>query len=153
MPIKSLPPVGGTIEPHFIFTRTEEGREHFAVHARAAHWTSDQLLGHVHETAGAGWVADWSTDLARPQRAMPGFLSQRDAASALFWFQQPSITDRCQEWYAPKDTWVNVTVHVRAETEDAAYDAIAESIQCVPGGEGLVEAEETTYSLTIRTEW
>jgi hypothetical protein len=152
MPIKSLPPVGGSIQPHFIFTETEPGREHYAVHARVAHWTSDQLLGHVYETSGAGWVADWTTDPARQQIAMPEFQSKEGAASALFWFEPPSITDRCQDWYAPKDSWVHVTVEVRAETEDAAYAGIAESVACAPGGSGTLEAEETTYSLTITTK-
>ncbi|MFD9815195.1 hypothetical protein [Streptomyces sp. NPDC059080] len=151
MPIKSLPPVGGSIQPHFIFTRTEEGREHFAVHARLDHWTSDQLLGHVYETAGAGWVADWSKEKDRPQIAMPEFQSKEGAASALFWFQPPTVTDRCAEWYSPRDTWVNVAVKVRAETEDIAYKAIEENAMCVPGGEGLFETEETTYSLSIET--
>ncbi|MFF8918053.1 hypothetical protein ACF08M_33305 [Streptomyces sp. NPDC015032] len=116
----TLPPIGGTVQPHFIYTRPEEGRNRFVVHGRAAHWGSDRHLGFVSETAGGGWLADWSKSADQSEIAMPGFQSKEDVASALFWFKPPARSDLSAQWYRPKDQWVNATVTVRAETEEAA---------------------------------
>ncbi|WP_326745361.1 hypothetical protein [Streptomyces sp. NBC_01760] len=147
--MKTLPPVGSG-EPTFIFDQPDRGMNRFAVFGRAAHWNSDVHLGFVYETAGAGWVADWSKSSDQPEIAMAGFLSKENAASALYWFEPPERSMRSTQWHRPTDTWVNGTVSFRGESAEAAATALNRAAGALlDGAASWTDTTATTYDVQI----
>ncbi|MGW3763057.1 hypothetical protein [Streptomyces sp. NPDC005131] len=148
--MSTLTPPVGSGEPKFIFVQDDPGKTRFAVFGRAAHWTSDQQLGFVYETAGAGWVADWCLSGVQPGIAMSGFASKEDAASALFWFERPRRAMRGTQWYEPTDTWVYGTITFRGENIEAAATAIGRATGALlDGAASWTDTTGTTYDVHL----
>ncbi|MEV5264761.1 hypothetical protein [Streptomyces werraensis] len=114
--------------PHLIQLPDEQGRERTFVWHRPPGDGSDQLLGHVHETAGAGWVATWTDTDGNELIGMPGFATGDAAAEALYWFDPPLQSIRSREALEVPDTWVNGTVTFRAATVQEAVSTVIRTL-------------------------
>lgn len=118
-----------------IMVPDDRGRDRTFVWHRTAGGGSDRLLGHVHDTAGAGAVATWVDADGNDLIGMTGFMSLDAAAETLYWFAPPSQSLRSVEAVEAPDTWVSGTITFRAPTINEAVTTVIRAIGPLRNGE------------------
>ncbi|MGW3153781.1 hypothetical protein [Streptomyces sp. NPDC001089] len=136
-------------QPHLIRVPDNNGLNRIRIWHRPPGYGSDALLGHVHETAGAGVVATWTDEEGNELVGMPGFDSIDRAAEALYWFDPPMQSIRSRAAMEPADTWVNGSIHFRATDTEGAVTAIQRAASVLLDDAGPWKDAGETYDVRL----
>ncbi|MEV7952970.1 hypothetical protein [Streptomyces sp. NPDC088141] len=141
------------INPGVFFVPANDGTSREQVWHRKPGGASDEYLGDVSETAGAGWLAEFYKGHDRNAEkiiGVPGFVSKEWAADFLFTYEPSIVSSRRDAHLKPIDTWVNGTIVFRGETAEAAVTAIGRAADALlDGAASWTDTTNTTYDVKL----
>lgn len=137
------------MQPNLIFDPADGGRSTKKVWSRVPGPASDELIGEVSETVGAGFVATWHDARGNKVIGVYGFRSEEEAGAALYAFDPPQPSARSGALFQPADSWVNAAITVRGETIYAVEEAVNEAILALADGHHAYTNEATNYDVTL----